>query len=52
MEKKKNTLEYLKRQAKTIKKMAGITHTQALDIVAEQKGFNNWGHLLSSIEVK
>ncbi|MDI1254571.1 MAG: glyoxalase superfamily protein [Flavobacterium sp.] len=36
------TLEYIKRQAKKLRKELGITHTEALEKIAKQYGFTNW----------
>ena len=36
------TLEQIKRQAKKLHKTLGITHTEALEIIAKQYGFANW----------
>ncbi|WP_291087479.1 YozE family protein [Flavobacterium sp. BFFFF1] len=36
------TLDYIKRQAKKLRKELGITHTEALENVAKQYGFANW----------
>ncbi|MBX3165400.1 MAG: hypothetical protein KF900_13075 [Bacteroidetes bacterium] len=49
---KAHNVEYLKRLAKTIKKQQNITHQQALDIVAVDKGFNNWKHFLQNAKEK
>ncbi|MDP1810724.1 MAG: YozE family protein [Sediminibacterium sp.] len=38
------TLDYIKRQAKNLKKERGITHTQALELTAKANGFSNWMH--------
>lgn len=40
-------VEYLKRLAKKIKKEQKITHQKSLDIVAKNKGYNNWKHFLN-----
>lgn len=49
MEKKNHTLEYIKRQAKKLKKEQGITHTQALEVVSKNNGYSNWMHCQRSI---
>jgi hypothetical protein len=43
-----HTDEYLKRQAKKIKKELNIPYVQALDKAATQAGFSNWKHYLNS----
>lgn len=42
------TAEYVKRQAKKIKKEFNIPYLQALDKAASIIGFNNWKHFLNS----
>lgn len=37
-----NTMDQLKRNAKRIAKEKGISHCQALDIIAIQLGYKNW----------
>lgn len=39
-----HTADYLKRQAKKLKKVMGITHTEALDKVVQAIGYSNWKH--------
>lgn len=46
-ESKSHNANYIKRQAKSIKKEKGITHLQALDQSAIACGFNNWKHFLN-----
>lgn len=41
---KQHTLEFVKRQAKKLKKEKGITHTEALNEVSKGIGFQNWEH--------
>jgi hypothetical protein len=36
------TLEGLKRRAKRLKKETGCTHGQALDLIAQQGGYQNY----------
>lgn len=38
-------LEWLKKQAKRIKKEKGLTHAEALNEVAKLVGFRHWVHL-------
>jgi len=45
----KNDIPALKRLAKAIKRDQGILHSEALDQVAQQCGYNAWSHLQSSI---
>lgn len=40
------TLDYIKRQAKKIRKERNITHTQALELLAKEYGYSNWKHCL------
>lgn len=47
MKNKVHTIAYIKRQAKTIKKKDGITHTQALDSISKEHGYSNWKHYSS-----
>lgn len=42
MQNKKHTLEWVKRQAKELKRLEGITHTQALERIALSIGYNNY----------
>lgn len=44
----KHTLEYIKRQAKKVKKERGITHTAALEFVSKQLGFDSYKDFLKS----
>ena len=43
---KGHSAESLKRKAKEVKKSRGISHVQALDIVAKENGAENWKHYL------
>ena len=43
------TIAYYKREAKKIKKDKGISHAQALDLVARSHGFSNWIHCIRSL---
>lgn len=45
----KSQIPTLKRLAKAIKRDKGISHSEALDQVAQQYGYNAWSHLQSSI---
>lgn len=49
MNTQKYTLENIKSQAKKQKKELGITHTEALNLVAKNLGFANWIHCQRSI---
>lgn len=44
-------VERLKQQARNIKKEKNIPHTQALDEVAREAGFNHWHHVTQSHEL-
>lgn len=44
-----HSAEYLKRQAKKIKKQLGITHLKALDKAAQNAGFTGWKHFQNLI---
>jgi hypothetical protein len=46
---KHHSLEYIKRQAKKLKKERNITHTQALEILAKENGYSNWKHFQRSL---
>jgi len=39
-----NTIDQLKRNAKRMAKEKGISHCQALDIIANQLGYARWDH--------
>lgn len=39
-----HSAEYIKRQAKKIKKEMGIRHHEALERAAQDAGFSNWKH--------
>lgn len=41
----KNQTRTLKFAAKRLKRKAGISHSEALDQVAREEGFNSWSHL-------
>lgn len=41
----------IKREAKTLKKTSGLSHTEALDVVAKKKGFNHYHHAIKTWEV-
>lgn len=38
----------LKKKAKMLKKEKGITHTEALNIVAQELKFRSWDHLMET----
>ncbi|MCR8556976.1 DUF5623 domain-containing protein [Mucilaginibacter sp. BJC16-A38] len=38
---------YLKRKAKNLSKAQGITHTQALNLVAKEHGYENWDNFMN-----
>jgi len=44
------SIDRLKRQAKALKTEAGITHCQALHLIAKNHGFNTWKGLLTAYE--
>ncbi len=39
-------IDNLKRQAKQLAKVAGRTHSEALDEIARQRGYPNWSQLI------
>lgn len=41
-----NEIRTLKFAAKSLKRKSGISHSEALDQVAREKGFNAWSHLM------
>jgi Glyoxalase superfamily protein len=43
-----NEIERLKREAKKLRKQEGTTHSQALDKLAQQKGYKNWSLLMKA----
>lgn len=43
-------IERLKREAKQIKRRDGITHTESLDRIAREQGYQSWWHLQQSKE--
>lgn len=43
-----HSADYIKRQAKSIKKKEGISHAKALDQSAVNCGYHNWTHFLNS----
>jgi len=45
----KHTIEYVKRQAKKLKKLNNITHTQALELTAKSLGFTSYTHCLNTL---
>lgn len=47
MDKQQHTIEWLKRQAKSLKKEKGIPHHEALDTIAKNMGYDSWTHLLT-----
>ncbi|WP_144391755.1 glyoxalase superfamily protein [Pleionea sediminis] len=40
-------IKSLKAQANRLKKSKGISHTKALNLVAQENGYNSWKHLLN-----
>lgn len=46
------SIEFIKRQAKQIKKARNITHTQALELLAKEYGYSNWKDCVRSISRK
>lgn len=46
--KKDHSAEYIKRQAKKIKKETGVPHHEALEKAAKNAGFSNWKHALKA----
>lgn len=42
-------LEKLKNRAKRIKKDLGIQHARALDMAAQERGFNNFTHAIRAL---
>lgn len=47
MKSNNHKIDYLKRKAKNIKKTQGISHYEALNIIAQSEGFSNWKSLVS-----
>lgn len=41
-------VEKLKKRAKTLKQEKSITHTEALDLIAKESGFEHWHHVIIS----
>lgn len=48
MKKQKHSIAYLKRQAKNLKNEQSISHSKALDLIAQKNGYMNWKHCLRS----
>lgn len=44
---KRLNVERLKREAKKISKESGVTHSEALDWIAQREGFKNWSLLMN-----
>lgn len=44
MKNQKHTLNYIKRQAKNLKRERGISHTEALESLSKDLGYSNWQH--------
>lgn len=42
----KVNIEWLKRQAKKLKKEKAITHTEALELIAKEQGHSSWKQLM------
>lgn len=47
MKSKNHNIDYLKRKAKNLKKTLGISHYEALNIIAKDEGFLNWKSLIN-----
>lgn len=47
---KKLNSEWMKRQAKRMKKETGLSHMQCLDRLAQQHGFSNWTAFLAATQ--
>jgi Glyoxalase superfamily protein len=47
-----HNLEYLKRQAKKLKKEQGITHAEALNKIAVSVGYSNWKNLINDNKIR
>lgn len=47
-----HTLEFIKRQAKNIKKLNNITHMQALEISAQRSGYKDWAEAVKFLKPK
>lgn len=45
---KTTDIKILKRSAKNLKKKQNINHHEALDIIAQENGFNAWSHLMNT----
>lgn len=52
MNTQKYTLDNIKNQAKKVKKQQGISHTEALELVAKNLGYANWIHCQRSINTQ
>jgi YozE SAM-like fold/Glyoxalase superfamily protein len=52
MNNQQNTLGYLKRLAKKLKKEHNVSHSKALDFVAKENGYTNWQHCQRAINNK
>jgi hypothetical protein len=44
--------DYLKRKAKNVSKELGITHTEALDLIAKDLGYADWYNLINNRKVE
>lgn len=49
MKNQKHTINYIKRQAKSLKKDRGISHTDALEMLSKDHGYSNWQHCVKSL---
>ncbi len=47
-----STLKGLKREAVRVKRRDGITHTQALNVVAQMMGYGGYAHARKELEKK
>lgn len=43
-----NNIAFLKRQARNIKKQTGISHTNALNLIAKEHGYSDWDTLVKN----
>jgi hypothetical protein len=46
---KKYTIDYLKREAKKLKKEKNIKYSEALELIAADYGFRNWQHCIKTL---
>jgi len=43
-------IERIKREAKKKRKATGLTHTECLDLLASERGFQNWRALINAAD--